>query len=95
MVLELVTIYYVLIFRRMKRDRNYFLEKLSCGISRMKHNDEIIQIRGPRISRVGNLKLTYGEMLPVGSKFSTRESQNDEDLFSIEFDSSSKYFHET
>ncbi|GJV60199.1 probable serine/threonine-protein kinase PBL17 isoform X1 [Tanacetum coccineum] len=59
---------WVILDRRMKRDRKYFLERLSCGISRMKHNDEIIKIRGPKLL--------------------TRQAQNDEDLFSIEFDSS-------
>nr|GFA89818.1 probable serine/threonine-protein kinase PBL5 [Tanacetum cinerariifolium] len=61
---------WVILDRRMKRDRKYFLERLSCGISRMKHNDEIIKIRGPKLL--------------------TRQAQNDEDLFSIEFDSSCK-----
>ncbi|CAI9272884.1 unnamed protein product [Lactuca saligna] len=81
---------WIILDRRMKRDRKYFLEKLSCGISRMKHNDDIIKIRGPKLSMAQSprMPLSYGDMLPVDHKISTKQPQNDEDLFSIEFDSS-------
>ncbi|XP_071708255.1 inactive protein kinase SELMODRAFT_444075-like [Rutidosis leptorrhynchoides] len=79
---------WVILDRRMKKDRKYYLEKLSCGISRMKHNDEIIKIRGSKRATVSNLKRSRGEMLPVNSKISTRETQYDEDLFSIDLGSS-------
>nr|XP_043633579.1 inactive protein kinase SELMODRAFT_444075-like [Erigeron canadensis] len=78
---------WVILDRRMKRERKYFLEKLSCGISRMKRNDEIIKIRGPRISTVSHTKISYDEMLPVDHEFHTRDNQNDQDLFSIELSS--------
>lgn len=37
------------------------------------------------------MPLSYGDMLPVDHKISTKQPQNDEDLFSIEFDSSRNY----
>ncbi|KAI3705490.1 hypothetical protein L1987_75729 [Smallanthus sonchifolius] len=78
---------WVILDRRMKRDKKYFLQKLSCGISTMKRNDDIIKLRGPKQSTT--TRLSYDEMLPVDNKnFVREEAQNDEDLFSIEFGSS-------
>ncbi|KVI09288.1 Protein kinase, catalytic domain-containing protein [Cynara cardunculus var. scolymus] len=74
---------------RMKRDKNHFVQKLSCGISTMKRNDDIIKIRGPKLVRNPKTPLSYDQMLPSDHK---KPTQNDEDLFSIEFDSSCKYF---
>ncbi|KAI3775664.1 hypothetical protein L1987_45413 [Smallanthus sonchifolius] len=76
-----------ILVQRMKRDKKYFVQKLSCGISTMKRNDDIIKLRGPKQSTT--TRLSYDEMLPVDNKnFVREEAQNDEDLFSIEFGSS-------
>lgn len=32
----------------MKKDKKYFMEKLSCGISRMKRNNSVELLRGPK-----------------------------------------------
>lgn len=58
----------------MKKDRKYFLEKLSCGISRMKRNNCIEELRGPKVK--GNFQVRYNEMIPG--------SPEEEELFSIE-----------
>ncbi|KAI3748199.1 hypothetical protein L6452_11126 [Arctium lappa] len=76
---------WVILDRRMKRDKNHFLQKLSCGISTMKRNDDIIKIRGPKLVLNPKTHLSYDQMLPIDHKKTT---QNDEELFSIEFDSS-------
>ncbi|XP_059665501.1 probable serine/threonine-protein kinase PBL5 [Cornus florida] len=75
---------WVILDRKMKKDKKYFLEKLSCGISRMKQNNHIEQLRGKKVvgikkfptERSRTLAITYGEMLSGG--------QEEEDLFSIE-----------
>ncbi|MFS7956550.1 putative protein kinase RLK-Pelle-PERK-2 family [Helianthus anomalus] len=68
----------------MKGDKKYFLEKLSCGISTLDGNDNIIKIRGPKLSTTRNpTRPTDDRML------TNKEVQNDEDLFSIELGSSS------
>lgn len=36
----------------MKKDKKYFMEKLSCGISRMKRDNTIEQLRGPKARKV-------------------------------------------
>ncbi|KAJ8755151.1 hypothetical protein K2173_018949 [Erythroxylum novogranatense] len=38
---------WVILDRQMKKDKKYFMEKLSCGISRMKRDSTIEQLRGP------------------------------------------------
>lgn len=59
--------------RQMKKDRTYFMDRLSCGISRMKHNGEVRLVRGPvsmqekadtpsKSIQSNNIK--YDEMLP-------------------------------
>ncbi|XP_076957559.1 uncharacterized protein LOC143633091 [Bidens hawaiensis] len=78
---------WVILDRKMKRDKKYFLEKLSCGISTMKDNDDIVDIRGPRRKHPPT-SLSYGEMLPVDNKLSTKEAPSDQEYFSIELDSS-------
>ncbi|XP_059654853.1 inactive protein kinase SELMODRAFT_444075-like [Cornus florida] len=52
---------WVILDRQMKKDKKYFLEKLSCGISRMKRDNSIEQLRGPK-NTTGNF--TYDEMIP-------------------------------
>ncbi|KAJ0465069.1 putative 3-dehydroquinate synthase [Helianthus annuus] len=80
---------WVILDRRMKRDKKFFIDRLSCGISTMNSNDEIIDIRGPR--RKPQTLIPYAKMLPDDNKISTTtttETPNDQELFSIEFDPS-------
>ncbi|RVW94023.1 Inactive protein kinase [Vitis vinifera] len=44
--------------RQMKKDKKYFMDKLSCGISRMKRDNTIEELRGPVTTFV-----SYGEMM--------------------------------
>jgi hypothetical protein len=68
----------------MKKDREYFLEKLSCGISRIKRNNKIEQLRGPKAKAIDkhsaemirSSQVMYDEMMPG--------SPEEDDLFSIE-----------
>ncbi|KAI3793808.1 hypothetical protein L1987_36430 [Smallanthus sonchifolius] len=77
---------WVILDRRMKKEKKHFLEKLSCGISTMKDNDDIVDIRGPR--RKQQTLIPYEKMLPVDNTISTRKAHDDQDLLSIEFGSS-------
>ncbi|KAJ7960467.1 putative Serine-threonine protein kinase [Quillaja saponaria] len=75
---------WVILDRQMKKDRKYFLEKLSCGISRMKHNQTIEQLRGPKVTKnsilpkeiESNIQVAYDEMVPG--------YPDEDDLFSID-----------
>ncbi|KAL9368161.1 hypothetical protein Peur_039360 [Populus x canadensis] len=74
---------WIILDRTMKKDRKHFLRKLSCGISRMKRNNSIEQLRGPKDSteanqneRVRNICLSYDEMIPG--------SLEEQEFFSIE-----------
>ncbi|KAF5744996.1 receptor-like protein kinase [Tripterygium wilfordii] len=75
---------WVILDRQMKKDRMYFLENLSCGISRIKRDNKIKQLRGPRAMKsnkfIGderrNSKFTYDEMVPG--------LPEEKDLFSVE-----------
>ncbi|XP_039129074.1 inactive protein kinase SELMODRAFT_444075-like [Dioscorea cayenensis subsp. rotundata] len=64
---------WIILDRQMKKDRTYFMDRLSCGISRMKHNGEVRLVRGPvsmqekadtpsKSIQSNNIK--YDEMLP-------------------------------
>ncbi|XP_050236927.1 serine/threonine-protein kinase CDG1-like [Mercurialis annua] len=67
---------WVILDRKLKKDRKYFLARLSCGISRMKRNDKIEQFRGPKIKQEQHTGfITYDDML-VGTP-------EPEELFSI------------
>ncbi|THF98029.1 hypothetical protein TEA_022751 [Camellia sinensis var. sinensis] len=76
---------WVILDRQMKKDKKYFLERLSCGISRMKRDNTIEQLRGPKA--IENPKLaagkstttyvTYAEMIPeLGKNVSPNKSPN-------------------
>ncbi|XP_052192437.1 probable serine/threonine-protein kinase PBL2 isoform X2 [Diospyros lotus] len=54
---------WVILDRQMKKDKKYFMESLSCGISRMKHDNTIKQLRGPKPIEKKK-SLGYDEMLP-------------------------------
>ncbi|KAG6491345.1 hypothetical protein ZIOFF_052684 [Zingiber officinale] len=83
--------------RQMKKDKNFFLERLPCGISRMKRNNSVEHLREPRLHRrndefseanVGN-PIRYNEMLPgqeikSGTTEMVLEFPDDGDLFSLE-----------
>nr|GMC84236.1 serine/threonine-protein kinase CDG1-like [Ipomoea batatas] len=44
----------VILDRNMKKDRKYFLDNLSCGILRIKHDNNIETIRGPKMVEAHN-----------------------------------------
>jgi len=87
----------------MKKDKKYFMERLSCGISRIKSNNSVELLRGPKgIQKNGeNSKGSQGrhvknnEMLPAqevkqGTLVMMQEILDDDDLFSLEIFPSSK-----
>ncbi|KAJ9554736.1 hypothetical protein OSB04_009350, partial [Centaurea solstitialis] len=88
---------WVILDRRMKKDKKYFLEKLVCGVSKMKSNDNIVKIRGPILlasekpKACGLRQISYKKMLsgPVDDTILSTKRQNDEDMFSIKATSSS------
>ncbi|KAJ0100778.1 hypothetical protein Patl1_05756 [Pistacia atlantica] len=78
----------VILDRHIKKDKRYFLEKLSCRILRMKRDNSVEQLRGPK-PESGNTKsqddahlVTYDEMIPEmisatpRTAFSPKNSQN-------------------
>lgn len=87
----------------MKKDKNFFLERLPCGISRMKRNNSVEHLREPKLNRrndefseanVAN-PIRYNEMLPgpeikSGTAEMVLEFPDDEDLFSLEMAAISK-----
>ncbi|KAK4476687.1 hypothetical protein RD792_015847 [Penstemon davidsonii] len=50
---------WIILDREMKKDKQYFMDRLSCKISSMKSNNTVVQIRGPI-----NEHVTYEEMIP-------------------------------
>nr|TKS08809.1 inactive protein kinase [Populus alba] len=58
----------------MKKDKRYFMDKLPCGISRMKHNNTIEQLRGSKtrenikVDEKEEERVPYDEMIPGGPK---------------------------
>ncbi|CAL5421809.1 unnamed protein product [Camellia sinensis] len=69
---------WVILDRQMKKDKEYFMEKLSCGISRMKRDNHIEKLRGPKERSHTKIQLTYDKMIPGSS------GGDDHDLFSID-----------
>ncbi|GMI89221.1 hypothetical protein HRI_002591400 [Hibiscus trionum] len=63
---------WVILDRKMKKNKKIFLEKLSCGVSRMKKNNGIKLLRGPTTKFCA----TYDDMMPG--------FLDEDDLFSIE-----------
>ncbi|MQM15734.1 hypothetical protein Taro_048685 [Colocasia esculenta] len=97
---------WIILDRQMKKDKKYFLERLSCGISRMKRNGNIELLRGPKAKEHGNV-ITNGiqdkeklEMLPgprieADTQETTEGIPEDDDLFSLEVSPiRPKNFHE-
>ncbi|KAG9454978.1 hypothetical protein H6P81_007882 [Aristolochia fimbriata] len=54
---------WVILDRKVKKDRQYFLENLSCGISRLKRGGSVEQFRGPKPERKRSC-ISYDEMIP-------------------------------
>ncbi|XP_031396761.1 probable serine/threonine-protein kinase PBL10 [Punica granatum] len=63
---------WVILDRHMKKDKKYLMDRLSCGISRMKRNNQVKELRGPiRVTptrrsistRSTPLQVTYDEMV--------------------------------
>lgn len=87
----------------MKKDKKYFLEKLSCGISRMKRNNCVELLRGPKVTQkngeksdasqikhVENNEALLGQEAKQGKFSIVHETLDDEDLFSLDISPSSK-----
>ncbi|XP_057763650.1 proline-rich receptor-like protein kinase PERK3 [Salvia miltiorrhiza] len=49
----------IILDREMKKEKQYFMDRVSCGISSMKSNNTIVKIRGPI-----NRHVSYDEMIP-------------------------------
>ncbi|XP_027769910.1 probable serine/threonine-protein kinase PBL6 [Solanum pennellii] len=61
---------WIILDREMKKEKRYFMEKLSCGISKLKSDNSIEEVRGP-IKLMENTKVSltrntfsYDEMIP-------------------------------
>ncbi|KAM3378437.1 putative serine/threonine-protein kinase PBL22 [Capsicum galapagoense] len=61
---------WIILDREMKKEKKYFMEKLSCGISKLKSSNSIEEVRGP-LKLMENTKVTltrntfsYDEMIP-------------------------------
>ncbi|KAM3218815.1 putative serine/threonine-protein kinase PBL22 [Capsicum annuum] len=61
---------WIILDREMKKEKKYFMEKLSCGISKLKSSNSIEEVRGP-LKLMENTKATltrntfsYDEMIP-------------------------------
>ncbi|XP_075492159.1 putative serine/threonine-protein kinase PBL7 isoform X2 [Primulina tabacum] len=51
---------WVILDREMKKDKQYFMDRLSCGISTMKSNNTVVKLRGP----IDERHVSYDEMIP-------------------------------
>ncbi|KAF5186874.1 kinase domain [Thalictrum thalictroides] len=75
---------WIILDRQMKKDKKYFMDKLLCGISRMKRDNSVEQLRGPKQltinkntdEEIRGSNVTYDEMLPG--------TPDEDDLFSLE-----------
>ncbi|KAJ6944350.1 hypothetical protein NC652_009675 [Populus alba x Populus x berolinensis] len=65
---------WVILDRQMKKDKRYFMDKLPCGISRMKRNNTIEQLRGSKtrenikVDEKEEERVPYDEMIPGSPK---------------------------
>ncbi|KAJ0979069.1 hypothetical protein J5N97_014543 [Dioscorea zingiberensis] len=71
--------------KKMKKDKTYFMERLSCGISRMKRNNNVQLLRGPVATQekaepptkaIQSSNIRYNEMLPEQEKEIVPEMSN-------------------
>lgn len=58
--------YNMVIYKQMKQDKKYFMEKLSCGISRMKRDNSVQFLRGPKAMVVVDSRPLYTERSSSG-----------------------------
>jgi len=73
----------------MKNDEDYFLHKLSCGISRIRSSSRIIRIRGP-IDTPQQQRRSYRSSETYVDSIQSHELSTDLDLFTIDIFSNSK-----
>ncbi|XP_022856602.1 inactive protein kinase SELMODRAFT_444075-like [Olea europaea var. sylvestris] len=50
---------WIILDRELKKDKQYFMDRLLCGISSMKSNNTVVEVRGPIRKHV-----SYDEMIP-------------------------------
>ncbi|XAR54503.1 Non-specific serine/threonine protein kinase [Bertholletia excelsa] len=55
---------WVIFGRHMKKDKKYFLENLSCRISRIKRNNTVEKLRGPLKGKSPTNNVKHNEMIP-------------------------------
>ncbi|TKY57099.1 serine-threonine protein kinase, plant-type [Spatholobus suberectus] len=82
---------WLILDRKMKNDEEYFLQKLSCGILRVRRFNKILRLRGPlhlpQETRPGSTRETYTDSIPLPDI----STEHDTDLlFSIENSPSSQ-----
>ncbi|CAK7336405.1 unnamed protein product [Dovyalis caffra] len=65
---------WVILDRQMKKDKKYFMDKLPCAISRMKRNNTIEQLRGPKNPKV---KSKSGDKLQADGKDKGKEQEEE------------------
>ncbi|CAI8586658.1 unnamed protein product [Vicia faba] len=73
---------WLILDRKMKNDEEYFLKKLSCGLSRVRSSNRIVRIRGP-IDRPQQ-KQSYRSSETYGDSLPPYEFSIDSEFFTIE-----------
>ncbi|KAF5446045.1 hypothetical protein F2P56_031708 [Juglans regia] len=58
---------WVILDRQMKQEKKYFMEKLSCGISRMKRDNSVQLLRGAKAMGVGDSTPSNTESISAGA----------------------------
>ncbi|KAK7300290.1 hypothetical protein RJT34_11132 [Clitoria ternatea] len=75
---------WLILDRKMKNDEEYFLQKLSCGILRIRRFNRIVRLRGPlnlpQETRLGSTQETYADSILIPDT----STEPDPDPFSIE-----------
>ncbi|KAK7320480.1 hypothetical protein VNO77_29988 [Canavalia gladiata] len=84
---------WLILDRKMKNDEEYFLQKLSCGILRIRRFNKIDRIRGPlhlpQETQPGSTHETYLDSIPPPDS----STEPDPDLINIDISPTSKYFN--
>ncbi|RHN64746.1 hypothetical protein MtrunA17_Chr4g0072431 [Medicago truncatula] len=80
---------WLILDRKMKNDEDYFLHKLSCGISRIRSSNRIIRIRGP-IDTPQQQRRSYRSSETYASSIQSHDLSTDLDLLTIDIFSNSK-----
>ncbi|KAL1323921.1 hypothetical protein HN51_034133 [Arachis hypogaea] len=71
---------WLILDRKMKNDGDYFLNKLSCGISRIRRHNKIMHLRGRPALHQNNQDHTH-DSIPVSMPDSVPESTPDEPFY--------------